>query len=149
MKHENVIEILVRGVCIKDGKLLVCQSKGAGNTYLPGGHVEWQEKAEESLRREIKEELGLTARVGEFLGAVEHTFMQKGKRHCEINVVFLMDVAGVKPGRDPEACEDWIEFRWIPVRRLGANSLEPWPLRKLIPAWMRKAVGPRRWGSTL
>lgn len=149
MKTKENIEVLVRGMCIKNGKLLVCQSKGARNTYLPGGHVEWQEKAEESLRREIKEELGLKARVGEFLGAVEHTFVQKGKRHCEINVVFMVDIAGVKPEVDPEACERWIVFRWIPLSRLGAHSLEPWPLRKFVPAWVRNPAGPRRWGSTL
>jgi 8-oxo-dGTP diphosphatase len=149
MKQGKVIEVLVRGVCLKEGKLLVCQSKGAGNTYLPGGHVEWHERAEESLRREIKEELGLKARVGEFLGAVEHTFVQEGERHCEVNVVFEMDIPAVKPDADPDACEDWITFRWIPLRRLGAYSLEPWPLRKLIPQWVKKGVGFRRWGSTI
>ena len=151
MKDEagKMIEVLVRGVCVKDGKLLVCQSKGAGNTYLPGGHVEWKERAEESLKREIGEEMGLHAQVGRFLGAVEHTFMQKGRRHCEITVVFMMDIPGVKPTADAEACESWITFRWIPMNRLGRHLLEPWPLRKLIPAWVRKDEGPRRWGSTL
>ena len=149
MKKDKTIEVLARGVCVKDGKLLVCQSKGAGNTYLPGGHVEWLERAEESLKREIKEELGRAACVGDFMGAVEHTYMQKGKRHCEINVIFMVDVAGVKPGVDPEACEDWITFRWIPLSRLGFHSLEPCPLRKLIPQWLRKLADTRRWGSTI
>lgn len=149
MKHEKTIEILVRGVCIKEGHLLVCQSKGAANTYLPGGHVEWREKAADGLRREIEEELGVNAVVREFLGAVEHTFIQKGERHCEINLMFRMEIAALSPGREPEACEDWISFKWIPLAGLGRNHLEPRPLRKLIPAWVKDRSKTARWGSTL
>jgi 8-oxo-dGTP diphosphatase len=148
-KKENTIEILVRGVCVQNGKLLVCQSKGAANTYLPGGHVEWREKAVEGLRREIAEELGVRAVVREFLGAVEHTFIQKGKRHCEINLMFRMEISSLSPERKPEACEHWISFKWIPLAGLGRNHLEPRPLRKLVPAWVKNPSGLLRWGSTM
>lgn len=149
MKKEELIEILVRGVCIKDGRLLVCQSKGGGNTYLPGGHVEWQERATEGLRREIREELGVTPVIREFLGAVEHTFIQKGRRHCEINLMFRMEIPALAPDRDPDACEHWISFKWIPMAGLGRNKLEPFPLRKLIPAWVKSRGRAPAWGSTL
>jgi len=149
MKHQQIIEILVRGVCVKEGKLLVCQSKGAANTYLPGGHVDWREKAAKALKREIKEELGVNATIREFLGAVEHTFVQKGERHCEINLVFHMDIPALKPDDDPEACEHWISFTWIPLSGLGHHHLEPWPLRKLLPAWIKDRSKTNRWGTTL
>lgn len=149
MKNTKHIEILVRGVCVKQGKLLVCQGKGSANTYLPGGHVEWNEQAELGLKREILEELGVNARVKEFLGVVEHTFIQKGERHCEINLVFAMSIAALSPDKAPEACEDWIHFKWVPLSALGRNHLEPWPLRKLIPGWQKPGGSGSRWGSTL
>ena len=149
MKKCMMIETLVRGVCVKRGQLLVCQSKGAANTYLPGGHVEFGERAADSLVREIREELGVKARTGGFLGAVEHTFRQKGERHCEINLVFAMEIPDLDPRNDPDACEDWITFRWIPVDRLGRHHLEPAPLRKLVPAWACPQRDSLRWGSTL
>lgn len=149
MKHSKHIEILVRGVCVQQGKLLVCQSKGAANTYLPGGHVEWHEQAAVALTREIKEELGVKAGVKEFLGAVEHAFIQKGERHCEINLVFAMTIPALSPDQIPEACEDWIRFKWIPLSGLGRNHLEPGPLRKLISGWIKTDKGVPRWGSTL
>jgi len=149
MKHKKLIETLVRGVCVKRGQLLVCQSKGAANTYLPGGHVEFGERAADSLEREIQEELGVASKTGAFLGAVEHTFLQKGKRHCEINLVFELDIADLDPRTDPPACEDWIAFRWVPVTRLGPYHLEPWPLRKLIPGWLRPTSATLRWAGTI
>lgn len=149
MKRKKAIEILVRGVCIQEGCLLVCRSKGAANTYLPGGHLEWGEKAAAGLRREIREELGVRAVVGDFLGAVEHTFIQKGERHCEINLVFRMEIPALSPGREPAACEHWIDFRWIPMKALGRYHLEPHPLRVLLPAWATSGSTVARWGGTL
>lgn len=149
MRCRKTIEILVRGVCVRKGHLLVCQSKGAANTYLPGGHVEWQEKAAEGLRREIEEEMGVTPVIGKFLGAVEHTFVQKGERHCEINLMFGMEIPALSPGKEPASCEHWISFKWIPLTGLGRNHLEPFPLRKLIPGWVKKRAKTVRWGSTL
>jgi 8-oxo-dGTP diphosphatase len=149
MKKCMTIETLVRGVCVKRGQLLVCQSKGAANTYLPGGHVEFGERAEESLVREIREELGVKSRVGGFLGAVEHAFRQKGAAHCEINLVFALEIPDLDPRRVPLACEDWLGFCWIPLDRLGRHHLEPAPLRKLVPSWMTAKRGAVRWGSTI
>lgn len=149
MKHEKTIETLVRGVCVKRGQLLVCQSKGAANTYLPGGHVEFKERAADALAREVEEELGVRSRVGAFLGAVEHTFLQKGERHCEINLAFVLSIPSLDTLNTPEACEDWITFRWIPLTRLSHNHLEPWPLRRLVPQWVTNRQPESRWASTL
>lgn len=142
------IEIIARGVCVKNGKLLLCRSKGQPNTYLPGGHVEFKEKADFSLAREIAEEMGLKARVGSFLGAVEHTFKQKGERHCEVNLVFLFSVPGLSTQRAPKSCEYHIEFLWAPVGKLRQKKLEPAVLCKLIPLWLKAADRTPRWASS-
>lgn len=148
-RENAVVEVLTRGVCVKKERLLVCQSKGGRNTFLPGGHVEFNETAVEGLAREIREELGVEAKIRDFLGAVEHTFLQKGERHCEVNLVFRMDVPALSPDRRPAACEHWITFDWIPLSMLGRRYLEPWPLRRLIPSWLKARAVPPRWGSTI
>ena len=140
------IETIARGVFVKDGSLLLCHSKGAPNTYLPGGHVDFLEKAEHSLTREIKEELGLAAAVGRFLGAVQNAFIQEGAPHAEINLVFEMDIPGIDPSRDPESMEDYIEFCWQPIDALAESVLEPSVLRQLIPEWITGAT-PSQWAT--
>lgn len=146
---ERHIEILARGVCVKDGKLLVCHTIGAKNTYLPGGHVDFHERARDGLSREILEELGVTAEVGRFLGAVEHAFDQKGERHCEINLVFEMKAEELDSSMAPESKEDYMGFLWLPIRHLSASDLEPSPLRELIPMWVSNVPGAVCWASTL
>ena len=145
-EHRGEIEVIARGVCVSAGRVLLCHSKGASNTYLPGGHVEFKEAAADALAREIGEELGLGCSVGRFLGAAEHSFRQQGKRHCEVNLVFQMRIPGVAPGVSPRAREAGIDFRWHPLGALSSSRLEPAPLRRLLPAWLRR--GCPSWAST-
>jgi len=142
------VEVIVRGVCIREGQVLLCHTKGADNTYLPGGHIDFDESARRALEREIREELGRSSQAGRFLGAVEHTFVQKGKPHCEINVVFALEVDGVTPDRPPASAEDYIEFLWAPVESLKARALEPAPLCDALPRWLTESVAEERWAST-
>lgn len=127
----GVVETVARGVAIVDGKVLLCKSIGEAPTYLPGGHIEFGETGREALVREVMEEAGVKAQAGEFLGVVENSFLQKGKRHCEINLVYAMtleDATAVK------SRESWIEFVWISVDELEAARLLPESIRPLVHA---------------
>jgi 8-oxo-dGTP diphosphatase len=63
-----MIQVAV-GIVERDGHILVCQRK-RGSRYelkweFPGGKVENREDAKSSLKRELSEELSITADVGE------------------------------------------------------------------------------------
>ena len=142
MKHDkHHIEILARGVCVVKGQLLLCHSKQAVNTYLPGGHVEFREQARAALEREIAEELGLRAKAGRFLGCVEHVFRQKGQWHAEINLVFELRIPGLTSATPPPAREEWIEFCWAPLTTLRPARLEPKVLVQQLPRWLESPAG--------
>lgn len=141
------VEVIARGVCLMDGKLLLCQSKGAENTYLPGGHVDFMEKARDGLEREIVEELAVSSSAGRFLGMVEHSFMQKGKPHCEWNVVFELSIPDLLPAKTPLAAEDHITFKWWDLDDLHSAKLEPEVLCELLPEWLGNAIAGERWSS--
>ena len=123
------IETIARGVCVKDGKVLLCRGKGLGSTYLPGGHIEFGETGAEALVREIKEETGLESTAGKLLGVVENSFLQHGEKHCEINLVYELSIAN----GDVTAQEDWIGFEWCPLSNLDAANLLPVDIRRMIP----------------
>ncbi len=144
------IEVLVRGVLVRRGRILVCQGRGADNVFLPGGHVEFGEAAATALALEWREELGVSAKVGRFLGAVEHTYRQKSRAHCEVNFVFVVTCPALSSAADPESEEDWIRFRWISLAALSSSHLEPAPLCRQLPRWLATAhSGLDCWASTL
>ena len=120
------IEVIARGVCVQDGKILLCRAKGGVTTYLPGGHIEFGETGRQALVREVKEELGVDAETGAFLGVVENAFQQHGKPHAEINLVYELKLPATTPAR---AQEDWIEFEWRD--RAHLDDLLPAAFRRL------------------
>ncbi len=66
------IENMAAGILLKDGKFLVEKRRldkkaDPGYVEIPGGHVEAGETLEETLRREMKEELGITVLKERFL----------------------------------------------------------------------------------
>lgn len=134
--NDGRLETIARGVCIKNGYILLTRSKGADITYLPGGHIEFTESASVALERELVEEIGLQCEIQRFLGVAEHIFVQKGELHCELNIIFQYDCDDLHPDKPVESCEDWIEFMWVKLEDIGKLKLEPAPLIEVIPEWI-------------
>lgn len=148
MKKRHAIEVMARGVALSKGYVLLCHTRGAKNTYLPGGHVDFGESVPVCLAREIAEELGISSKVGRFLGVVEHRYRQKGEIHCEINLLFAVSLAAQAP-RPPASEEGHLDFRWVPLKKLGRSTLEPAPLRKCLAKWLSPKNGSTGWAGTL
>lgn len=69
---------VVAALIVRQDRLLVCQ-RTAGQPMplkweFPGGKVESGEQPDEALRRELQEELGIDASVGEEVACLEHRY---------------------------------------------------------------------------
>ena len=136
MKYMNYTNkkyhVLARGVIISSEYILVAHCIGMDNTFLPGGHVEFNEGIKTTLSREIQEELGLSSEVQEYLGAVEAEFEQPDIYHQEINHVFSVAIPEIDHARNPDSIEKHLEFYWIHVNDMEKHNLQPYPVRILI-----------------
>ena len=131
---EKHIETIARGVCILGGKVLLCLPKDRSYSYLPGGHIEFGETGREALVREMKEETGLDATAGDLLGVVESSFVQKGEKHCEINLIYRMrvPVPATSSSVEVQSQEDWICFDWVECDRISSMNLLPVEMRDFL-----------------
>jgi 8-oxo-dGTP diphosphatase len=99
-------------VIIREGKVLIGRrppgSGLAGKWEFPGGKVEPGETLHDCLRRELREELGVDAVVGEHLYSGVHTYehgqfrIEALRASIETNVLHPVDhdrVAWVEPGK--------------------------------------------------
>ena len=145
-KDRNEIEILARGACVKNGKILVCRNRKHGNVYLPGGHVDWGEDSQHALAREWREELGVPAKAGRFLGVVEQSYKARSGRTCEISLVFEVLCSKISAKANPPSAEDHLEFVWVPMENLKKSGLLPLALARHLPAWCAApAAAAARW----
>lgn len=130
MKGE--FEIIVRGLVMKRGRILVCQTAGRDYFFLPGGHVEFGENMRKALVRELKEELGVKPKSTKFIGSVENIFHQKGRLNHEINFVFLTEIYE----DEVEAKEEQLSFRWFLPHDLIEEKFVPPVLRNAVLKWL-------------
>jgi 8-oxo-dGTP diphosphatase len=72
------MKIVVAAIIIQDSKVLICQRTESQSMPLkwefPGGKVEAGEQLTEALARELDEELGIRARIGRKVAAVQHSY---------------------------------------------------------------------------
>jgi 8-oxo-dGTP diphosphatase len=69
---------VVAGLIVKGGKLLVCQRTRHQTMPLkwefPGGKIEEKEQPRDALRRELEEELGILATIGDEVARIKHEY---------------------------------------------------------------------------
>lgn len=108
----------------KGETLLIQQRKGKGPGYwlLPGGGVEFGENAEEALRRELLEELGLESQSMQFISFNE-SIDPKGERHL-IQLVFLTKVKDSIPVLDSKE-KSITGFGYFTAREIQGMDLRP------------------------
>ena len=126
------IELLGRLLYIQENHILLAKATNESHTFLPGGHVEFNEGAIKAIIREIDEELGDKALVEEFICAIEHSYLEDGAVHNEIALVFSGSMKNSRFPQNPVSREEQLEFFWHPIDRLNEANLLPEPLRDVI-----------------
>ncbi len=82
---------VVAALIFKDGKVLVCQRTRHQSMPLkwefPGGKIEDGEQPRDALRRELEEELGIDAHIGEEVARIRHDYKNGGAVELRFYVV--------------------------------------------------------------
>lgn len=107
-QEKQVRRTVTAAVIERDGKVLVARRKpelvAGGLWEFPGGKLEAGETPERGLARELAEELGVPARVGEHLCTVPFS----GETACFDLVVFRTELLG-----EDLRLTDHDEIRWL------------------------------------
>lgn len=106
--------INVTGAVLTDGDKVLAARRGVGKALagfweFPGGKIEAGETPEESLARELKEELLCQAAVGEYVTTTEHEY--------DFGVVVLSTYFCTLLEGEPQLTEHE-EIRWVPANEL-------------------------------
>lgn len=126
MSHEQrggKAPILVSAaVIVEAGRVLCTQRKPgahfAGSWELPGGKIEPGEDPRVALERELREELGVDAFVGDPVEVTFHAYEER-------DVLLLFFAATLRPGSSPPRALDVADARWLSAAELDDHAFLP------------------------
>ena len=134
----------VAAVCIHDGYVLLHRADRDDYWALPGGRCELGESSDETLRREMHEELHVTVTVGRLLWVVENFFTLVGIAYHELALLYAIDLpadhAYLNKMHTHYGVEDQstngkpytLIYEWVPVASLPDVILHPSFLRTAL-----------------
>jgi|SRR5882672_6248128 len=106
---------VVAALIVKDGKILACQRTRHQVMPLkwefPGGKIEEGEQPRDAMRRELQEELGIEAVVGDEVSRVVHEYPGGGS--VELRFYVVRNYQGEIENRI------FTEIRWVSRAELG------------------------------
>lgn len=124
-----------RAIIIEDNKLLVFFRKkiinGKEITYyaIPGGHVEDGENCEETVIRELKEEMNLDIEIISYLGKIIVDGKEENYYYSKIIGGFLQ-FGGEELERN--CLDNYYEIRWLPLSELDNSKIRAIELIKMV-----------------
>jgi 8-oxo-dGTP diphosphatase len=116
--------LVAAAIVVEKEKVLVTQRKAgthlAGAWEFPGGKVEAGEDPREALRRELREELGIDARVGEIVDVTFHRYDE-----ADTAVLLLFFEAARAPASPEPRSIEVAAFRWAAAEDLVPADFPP------------------------
>lgn len=127
-------------VCFRGADVLLIRrgtAPLAGDWSLPGGRIEFGERAEAAALRELMEETGVTARILGLVDVVDAIFTSRTSGAAVRHYV-LFDFAAEWVGGEPMAGDDADHAEWISPARLAELPL--WDETRRVIEAARKVV---------
>jgi 8-oxo-dGTP diphosphatase len=115
----------IGAIVLRQGEILLEQrgnEPARGQWTIPGGVVEVGESLENAVRRETKEETGLTVESANLIDVVDQVHLDKQGK-IEYHYVIIDYI--VKATGEPKAASDAEALKWIPISEVEGYDLTP------------------------
>lgn len=131
------LNIRACALIIHNNKLLVHNNINENHVALVGGRVKIGESSEDTLKREIKEEMGKEIEILEYVSTIENFFDADDMPYHEIMFVYRVDFKDEEDKKIIDSIkniegEDELKYDWIDLDKIEEYPLKPQILKSMI-----------------
>lgn len=135
--EDQKLNIRAGAVIIHNDKLLVHRNVNCDHYALPGGRIELGENSEETIKREILEEMGKEVETVGYVSTIENFFEMKGFKYHEIMFVHKVEFKNEKDKLIEETIKniegkDFLEYQWIDLNQIDNYPIVPKAIKEIL-----------------
>ena len=130
------LNVRAAGVMIHNGKILVHRNVNSDHYALIGGRVEIGESSANTIKREIKEELGKDIEITGYISTIENFFEMKGSKYHEIMFVHKIEFTNEEDKKIEYIMKnvegkDYLQYEWIDLDKIEEYPLLPKAMKNI------------------
>lgn len=131
------LNVRAAGVIIHNNKILLHRNAKSNHYALVGGRVEIGEDSENTIKREIQEELGKEVEITGYVSTIENFFEMKGSKYHEILFVHKVEFIDEEDKKIEYTLKniegkDYLQYEWIELNKIDEYPLLPQVVKNVL-----------------
>ena len=131
------LNVRAAGVIIHNNKILLHRNAKSNHYALVGGRVAIGEDSENTIKREIQEELGKEIEITGYVSTIENFFEMKGSKYHEILFVHKVEFTNEEDKKIEHTLKniegkEYLQYEWIELDKIDEYPLLPQAVKDVL-----------------
>lgn len=131
------LNIRAAGVIIHNNKVLTHRNINKDHYCIPGGRVEIGENSEETVKREIQEELGKSIEITGYVATIENFFEMEKKKYHEIYFLHAIEFVEDEDRKIDYTMhnvegKEYLQYEWLDLDKIEEYNILPICLKEVL-----------------
>lgn len=131
------LNVRAAGIIIHNNKILLHRNIKSDHYALIGGRVTIGENSEETIKREIQEEIGKEVEVIEYISTVENFFEMKNSKYHEILFVYKLEFINEEDKKIDYILKnmegkEYLQYEWIDINEIDKCPIKPEVVKDIL-----------------
>lgn len=135
--EEYKLNIRAAVVIIHDNRVLVHRNMNKDHYALPGGRVLIGEDSEETVKREMKEEIGKQIEITGYVTTIENFFKMDGKKYHEIVFIYRAEFIDNEDRKLNHILyniegKEYLQYEWLDLNKIEEYNVLPKCTKRML-----------------
>ena len=131
------LNVRAGAVIIHDNKILLHRNLNSDHYAILGGRIAIGENSEETVKRELVEELGKEIELTGYVATIENFFEMKGSKYHEIMFIHKAEFVDEEDKKITDTMEnlegkDYLQYEWIDIDKIDEYPLRPEVMKGIL-----------------
>ena len=131
------LNIRAGGLIIHNNKILAHKNVNKDHYCIPGGRIELGENSENTIKREIQEELGKDIDILEFSSTIENFFYMNEKKYHELYFLYKVEFKNEDDKKidytmHNKEGKDYLQYEWLDIDKIDEYNILPECLKDML-----------------